>query len=43
MVATRAAHLALIDAITMSVALRDKERAIKSIKLNERLLVNLRY
>jgi RpiR family carbohydrate utilization transcriptional regulator len=43
MVATRAAHLALIDAITMSVALHDRERAIRSIKLNERLLVNLRY
>lgn len=43
MVATRAAHLALVDAITMSVALRNRARAIDSIKLNERLLVNLRY
>ncbi len=43
MVATRAAHLALVDAITMSVALRNRARAIESIKLNERLLVNLRY
>lgn len=43
MVATRAAHLALIDAIAMCIALRDKERAINSIKLNDRLLVNLRY
>lgn len=43
MVATRAAHLALIDAITMCVALRNRGRAIQSIKLNESLLVNLRY
>lgn len=43
MVATRAAHLALVDSIAMCVALRNKERALKSIKLNERLLVNLRY
>lgn len=43
MVATRAAHLALVDAITMCVALRNRERTIKSIKMNERLLVNLRY
>lgn len=43
MVATRAAHLALVDALTMCVALRNRERAIRSIKLNERLLVNLRY
>ena len=43
MVATRAAHLALMDAIATCVALRNRERAIKSIKLNERLLVNLRY
>jgi DNA-binding MurR/RpiR family transcriptional regulator len=43
MVATRAAHLALVDCIAMCVALRNKERALASIKLNERLLVNLRY
>ncbi len=43
MVATRTAHLALVDAITMSVALRNKERTVQSIKLNERLVVNLRY
>jgi len=43
MVATRAAHLALVDAITMCVALRNRERTIENIKLNERLLVNLRY
>ena len=43
MVATRAAHLALVDCIAMCVALRDRERALASIKLNERLLVNLRY
>jgi DNA-binding MurR/RpiR family transcriptional regulator len=43
MVATRAAHLALVDCIAMCVALRNKERALRSIKLNERLLVNLRY
>lgn len=43
MVATRAAHLALVDAITMCVALCNRERTIESIKLNERLLVNLRY
>ena len=43
MVATRAAHLALVDAITMCVALRNRERTIESIKRNERLLVNLRY
>jgi DNA-binding MurR/RpiR family transcriptional regulator len=43
MVATRAAHLALVDAIAMCVALRNRERAINSINLNERLLVNLRY
>lgn len=43
MVATRAAHLALVDCIAMCVALQDKDRALASIKLNERLLVNLRY
>jgi len=43
MVATRAAHLALVDAITMCVALRNRERTLENIKLNERLLVNLRY
>ena len=43
MVATRAAHLALIDAIAMSVALRNRQRTIDNIKLNERLLINLRY
>jgi RpiR family carbohydrate utilization transcriptional regulator len=43
MVATRAAHLALVDALTMCIALRNRERAVRSIKLNERLLVNLRY
>lgn len=43
MVATRAAHLALVDSIAMCVALRNKERALASIKLNESLLGNLRY
>ena len=43
MVATRAAHLAIVDSIAMCVALRDRERTIRSIKLNEHLLVNLRY
>jgi RpiR family carbohydrate utilization transcriptional regulator len=43
MVATRAAHLAIVDAIMVAVALADRERAIESIKTNERLLVNLRY
>ena len=43
MVATRAAHLALVDCIAMCVALRNRERALRSIKLNERLLINLRY
>jgi RpiR family carbohydrate utilization transcriptional regulator len=43
MVATRAAHLALIDAIATSVALGNRKRAITSITLNERLLINLRY
>jgi len=43
MVATRAAHLALVDSIAMCVALRNRERALRSIKLNERLLTNLRY
>jgi len=43
MVATRAAHLALIDALVTAVALRTKKKTIQSIKLNEQLLVNLRY
>ena len=43
MVATRAVHLTLIDAIAVSVALRNKQRTVKNIKLNERLLLNLRY
>jgi DNA-binding MurR/RpiR family transcriptional regulator len=43
MVATRAAHLALVDCIAMCVAQQNRERAIRSIKLNERLLINLRY
>jgi DNA-binding MurR/RpiR family transcriptional regulator len=43
MVSTRAAHLALIDAIMVAVALGDRERAIQSIKRHERLLVNLRF
>ena len=42
MVATRAAHLALVDAIMVAVALGDRARAIESIRNNERLLVNLR-
>lgn len=43
MVATRAAQLALIDAIVTAVAFRDKNRAIQSLKMNEQLLVNVRY
>ena len=43
MVATRAAHLALVDCIAMCVAQQNRERALQSIKLNERLLINLRY
>jgi DNA-binding MurR/RpiR family transcriptional regulator len=43
MVATRAAQLALIDAIVAAVALRDRKRALESISLNEQLLINLRY
>jgi DNA-binding MurR/RpiR family transcriptional regulator len=43
MVATRAAHLAIVDAIMVAVALRDRERTLESIKENERLLVSLRY
>jgi RpiR family carbohydrate utilization transcriptional regulator len=43
MVSTRAAHLALVDCISMCVAQKNRERAIRSIKLNERLLINLRY
>jgi RpiR family carbohydrate utilization transcriptional regulator len=43
MVATRAAHLALVDCISMCVAQQNRDRAIRSIKLNERLLINLRY
>jgi DNA-binding MurR/RpiR family transcriptional regulator len=43
MVATRAAHLAIVDVIMVAVALRDRERALESIRANERMLVNLRY
>ncbi len=43
MVATRAAHLAIVDAIMVSVALRDPDRTVKSIRENERLLISLRY
>jgi RpiR family transcriptional regulator, carbohydrate utilization regulator len=43
MVATRAAHLAIVDVIMVTVALRDRSRAIESIRQNERMLVNLRY
>jgi DNA-binding MurR/RpiR family transcriptional regulator len=43
MVATRAAHLAILDAIMVAVALRDRERALQSIKNNERLVGHLRY
>jgi DNA-binding MurR/RpiR family transcriptional regulator len=43
MVATRAAHLAIVDAIMVAVALQNREKTIESIKENERLLVNLRY
>jgi RpiR family carbohydrate utilization transcriptional regulator len=43
MVATRAAHLAIVDAIMVSVALRDPGRTVKSIRENERLLISLRY
>lgn len=43
MVATRAAHLAIVDAIMVAVALRDRERTLRSIKENERMLVSLRY
>jgi DNA-binding MurR/RpiR family transcriptional regulator len=43
MVATRAAHLAIVDAIMVAVALRDRERTLQSIKENERMLVTLRY
>lgn len=42
MVATRAAHLALIDAIATAVALRNKERTANSLAFNEHLLINLR-
>ncbi|MBN1584342.1 MAG: MurR/RpiR family transcriptional regulator [Anaerolineae bacterium] len=42
MVATRAAQLALIDAIVTAVALRNKTQAIQSLTLNEQLLVNVR-
>jgi RpiR family carbohydrate utilization transcriptional regulator len=42
MVATRAAHLALVDVIMVAVALSDRERALESIRNNEHLLVNLR-
>jgi DNA-binding MurR/RpiR family transcriptional regulator len=43
MVATRAAHLAIVEAIMVAVALRDRQRTVESIKRQERLLVNLRY
>ncbi len=43
MVSTRAAQLAMIDALATAVALRDKKRAIASIKLNERLLSSLHH
>jgi DNA-binding MurR/RpiR family transcriptional regulator len=43
MVATRAVHLTLIDAIAVSVALRNKQRTVENIKRNEQLLTNLRY
>lgn len=43
MVATRAAHLAIVDVIMVAVALRDRDRALASIRANERMLVNLRY
>jgi DNA-binding MurR/RpiR family transcriptional regulator len=43
MVATRAAHLAIVDAIMVAVALRDRDRTLESIKENERMLVTLRY
>ena len=43
MVATRAVHLTLIDAIAVAVALRNKQRTLENIRLNERLLLNLRY
>ena len=43
MIATRAAHLAIVDVIMTAVALQNKEQTIKSIKRQERLLVNLRY
>jgi DNA-binding MurR/RpiR family transcriptional regulator len=43
MVATRAAHLAIVEAIMVAVALRDRKRTVESIKRHERLLTNLRY
>jgi DNA-binding MurR/RpiR family transcriptional regulator len=43
MVATRAAHLAIVDAIMVAVALQNRDKTMESIKDNERLLVNLRY
>ncbi len=43
MVATRAAHLALIDALATAVALQNREHAEKSITMNDQLLINLRY
>jgi DNA-binding MurR/RpiR family transcriptional regulator len=42
MVATRAAQLALIDAVVHSVALRNRKRTMRSLSLNEQLLVNVR-
>ena len=43
MVATRAAHLAIVDAIMVAVALQNRGKTIESIKENERLLVNMSY
>jgi DNA-binding MurR/RpiR family transcriptional regulator len=43
MVATRAAHLAIVDSIMVAVALGDRSRALSNIKKNERLVVGLRY
>ena len=42
MVATRAAHLAIVDAVMIALALRNRKRTIESIKLNEQMLVDLR-
>jgi DNA-binding MurR/RpiR family transcriptional regulator len=43
MVSTRAAHLAIVDAIMVAVALRNREHTIQSIKRHEHMLVSLRY